>query len=349
MSILQTALRKYRRARSMGFKKASEEIVKRLKRRANEMANSSPGFLTYTVGDSVYRLRHDGVGRFPQTLSVGVSDACNLDCVMCPRQAMTWRGGLMDTKLFRKIIDECAKYNVREVALIGFGEPLLHPGIIEMSRYAKTRRIRSVYTSTNCTLLSEEISKEILVNSGFDKITLSLDGASKETYEKLRVRSNYDEVTAKIAYFLDLKKRLGLRKPVVWLQILRMEDTEAEISDFVRLWKPYLGFWDEIFVKDMDTMGGLVEDMRTEAQIALKAQKERIPCQQLWKYMSIAFNGDVTVCCKDANYRLKVGNANESTLRESWLSERWQKIRDVHARGEYDKIVPCKNCHTWDL
>lgn len=333
----------------MGFGELKQEVMKRLKRRVNEIIGSTPTYLGYLIRDKIYKSRHNGVSQFPRTLSVGVSDACNLKCIMCPRPVMTWKGGLMDVKLFKRIIDECSMYNVREVALIGFGEPLLHPDLIEMSKYAKAKGIRSVYTSTNCTLLSKEMSREMLVNSGFDKITLSLDGVSKGTYEKLRVRSNYEEVTVKIAYFFELKKKLKLRKPIVWLQILRMEDTEAEIKDFVEFWTPYLGFWDEIIVKDMDTMGGLVEDRRTSAQIALKVQKERTPCQQLWKYMSIAFNGDVTVCCKDANYRLKVGNAKESSLRELWWSEKWQKIRNIHTRGEYINMLPCKNCHTWDL
>lgn len=325
------------------------EVSKRAKRRINRLSGLKPGYMFYLIKDSVHKSRHDGVMQFPRTLSVGVSDACNLDCIMCPRRVMTWKGGLMEMDLFKKIIDECAEYYIMEAALIGFGEPLLHSRIIEMSKYAKEQGIRSVYTSTNCTLLTLEMSKEILNDSGFDRITLSLDGANKETYEKLRLKSDYKKVTENVAYFLSLKEQLRKRKPVVWLQILRMRDTEAEIKEFIRRWTPYLGLWDEIFVKDMDTMGGLVEDMRTQEAIALKAQKERTPCQQLWKYMSIAYNGDVTVCCKDANYVLKVGNAKESTLKELWLGKKWQTIRDIHRRGDYDRLSPCRDCLTWDL
>ena len=94
-----------------------------------------------------------------------------------------------------QIIDEIAPW-AEAVVLHSWGEPLLHKRIIDMIRYAKERDVW-VETSTNAMLLDEEAARKI-IDAGLDRIYLSMDGLTKETYEKVRVKGQYERVLGNI-------------------------------------------------------------------------------------------------------------------------------------------------------
>jgi len=283
---------------------------------------------------------------FPQNVHIEVTNVCNLDCIMCPYGNMPRKKGYMDYETFTEIIDQCAgRFPLQRIALMGLGEPLLHPQLIKMSRYAKQAGIRNIYTSTNCVFLDEEKSNALLKESGFDHLIFSIDGATKETYEQLRRRSDFNEVVQNVARFLELKRKLVKIKPRATLQILVMKETQAELDDFCRFWMPLLGNRDDILIKDVDTFGGQVEDRRVNSKTLTK----RRPCRQLWADLSISWDGEVTVCCKDVYYKLAVGNLREENLEGLWKGKNWNKIRELHLDGRYSQLSPCDKCQEWNI
>ena len=114
--------------------------------------------------------------------------------------------------------------------LHSWGEPLLHPRIIDMIDYATERRLWTEL-STNATRLDEEMARRVLA-SGLRRIYLSMDGLTKETYEKVRVRGNFETVLGNIERFLDLKHALGSDIEAD-IQIVRLSETDAEVAEFV--------------------------------------------------------------------------------------------------------------------
>jgi len=102
---------------------------------------------------------------------------------MCDRGSLARQKMKMDMPLFKKIIDNASEIGVPEVKLNRFGEPLLHPLLIDMIRYTKEKDIPRVYFTTNGTLLNEALSREI-ITSGIDSITISLDGVDLKHMKK---------------------------------------------------------------------------------------------------------------------------------------------------------------------
>ena len=294
----------------------------------------------------VYKKIYGGLLPFPQNVHVEMTNKCNLHCIMCPIDQQTRKKGFMAFETFEKIIKQCkGQFSIEKMALMGLGEPFLHPEIIPMSRYAKDHGIPHVFTSTNATFLNETMAEEIITKSGFDLISFSMDGATKETYEKIRVNSNFDRVQKNILNFLEIRKKCKKKKPRVNMQILVMRETHREVDQFVLFWNEKLESQDTIFIRDVDTFGGQVEDHRTECQLP---KIKRIACIQLWRDFAISWDGMATVCCKDVLYQLKVANIFENSIVEIWKSQRWERIRQIHKSGEYNKIPLCCDCNEWN-
>ena len=178
-----------------------------------------------------YELELERAPTFPDRVYVESTNVCNLDCIMCPTglHIDTRPKGFMEWDLYTAIIDEIAPF-AEAVVLHSWGEPLLHSRIIDMIHYAKERDLW-VETSTNATKLTEEASRKIL-DAGLDRIYLSMDGLTKETYEKVRVKGKFEEVLGNIERFLDLKHELG--SPIeADIQIVRLSETDAEVEEFV--------------------------------------------------------------------------------------------------------------------
>jgi len=285
---------------------------------------------------------------FAQAIHIEITNACNLKCVMCPRPNMDRPAGFMDRNLFTKIIRQLAvqKRHIESVALMGLGEPFLHKEFFDYARLAKQARLRRLYTSTNATLLDESTVKRLFDDNTIDLLILSLDGASKETYESIRPGVPFEVVEANVQCLLAEKKRRGVYRPTVELQILLMEKTAGEIEAFCEKWVGRLGPGDRILVKEADTFGGQVPDFRT-AELRNREPAKRFACRQLWKDLSIGWDGQVTVCCKDVFYKLVVGDANREHLVDIWRGLCWSRIRRAHLDQQWSQLDPCDNCREW--
>ncbi len=316
-------------------------------KRAWDWRHREPIELAGTVARKVWR-RGDRFRMlpFPQAVHIEITNRCNLKCVMCPHPTMTRTQGQMSEELFRKIIAEISGHRLllENVAIMGLGEPMLHTDFERLVTIAAEAGVPNLYVSTNGTALTEKRAQRLVEDGALGRLIISLDGATKETYEAVRIGGRFDLVMENTMRVLRIKRALGRRKPVVTLQILTMPRTRHEIDEFVSRWEPELGDGDEILIKEVDTFGGLVDDLRLDAE---REPVQRIPCRMLWKDMSIAWDGKVTVCCKDVYYQLTVGDANTQSLEEIWNAPKWNAYRRLHTSGEWDRIHPCDVCREW--
>jgi MoaA/NifB/PqqE/SkfB family radical SAM enzyme len=132
-----------------------------------------------------YSKKKDELVSFPNMIHIEPTNHCNLGCIMCPQPREMQRvKGMMNFDLYKSIIDELKDTPAEFVYLHQFGESLLHKKITDMVDYASENGLQ-VGMSTNGTLLNEKISERIL-NSKLDFLTLSLDGATEESYDKIR-------------------------------------------------------------------------------------------------------------------------------------------------------------------
>ncbi|HXG35448.1 MAG TPA: radical SAM protein [Dehalococcoidia bacterium] len=169
----------------------------------------------------------------PRKLQVEVTAACNLSCQMCIvhyRPALP-RSASMSFGEFQRLLDSLP--SVEHLVLQGIGEPLLAPDLLRMVEYAKQRGI-FVEFNTNATLLSRETGRR-LIEAGLDALHISLDGASKETYETIRERARWEQVEANIRAFLDEVKAHGAGRPGISLVMVLMRRNLRELPELVGL------------------------------------------------------------------------------------------------------------------
>ena len=292
-----------------------------------------------------YELELERAPTFPDRVYLESTNVCNLDCIMCPTglHVDTRPKGYIEWDLYTAVIDEIAPW-VEAVVLHSWGEPLLHKRFMDMVRYAKARDIW-VETSTNATLLTEAKSREIL-DAGLDRIYLSMDGLTKETYEKVRVKGKFEEVLGNIERFLDLKHELG--SPIeADIQIVRLSETDAEVDDFVRRWTESRA--DLINIKELDTWGGQVEEV---ASLAVEEDHDshvnarRKPCPNLWYHCHIHWDGTLVSCSRDYDAVTPLGNVRNGGVLETWHGARMAMMRRWHATGNFC-AEQCVNCTEW--
>lgn len=265
---------------------------------------------------------------------------CNLRCTMCPIGTGDFKRKpeVMKDKLFKKIIDE-AKGNIRYVWLHWFGEPLLDPKIGERIKYCEDAGIKT-QVSTNATLLNKKKAKEIL-ESGLDEIILSLDGATKRTYEKIRRRGDFEKTMKNVEEFLKMKKKLGFKKPYAKVQAIRMDENEKEMNLFINKWKDLA---DEVVIKPIVSWAGQVDVSKLSKE--KRRKPKRYACFNLWDQLTIGSNGKAGVCCYDFNAALVVGDLNKQSIAEVFNGKKLVSLRKMQAEGKYN-YKPCKTCIEW--
>jgi MoaA/NifB/PqqE/SkfB family radical SAM enzyme len=128
------------------------------------------------------------------------TNRCNLDCVTCIRNSWDESLGTMNPDTYSRIIEGLRSYDPPpDIFFGGLGEPLSHPNILGMVREAKALGSK-VELITNGMLLSKEVSTE-LVAIGLDKLWISLDGATPESYTDVRLGAALPEVIANLHEF----------------------------------------------------------------------------------------------------------------------------------------------------
>jgi MoaA/NifB/PqqE/SkfB family radical SAM enzyme len=269
---------------------------------------------------------------------------------MCPTglHIDTRPKGFIDWDLYTSVIDEIAPF-AEAVVLHSWGEPLLHKRIFEMITYAKERGLW-VETSTNATRLTEEAARKILA-AGLDRIYLSMDGLTKETYEKVRVKGKYEEVLANIERFLDLKHELN--SPIeADIQIVRLSETDAEVEEFVKRWRSSRA--DIINIKELDTWGGqidqvsglAVEESAEAAGPPGSVNGQRKPCPNLWYHCHIHWDGVLVSCSRDYDAVTPLGNVKNGGVLKTWHGARMRQMRRMHVDGDFC-AEQCVNCTEW--
>ena len=275
------------------------------------------------------------VSKFPTHIDLELANACNLGCPMCYTVTDEFKSKvtktLMDYDLFTKIIDECSKQDSHySIRLSWRGEPFLHPRIIDMVRYAKSKGIKEVSTLTHGGFLDPEKFEELL-EIGLDWLTISFDGVD-ETYEQIRFPLKYEESVNKIKKYYEIKKKHNSVKPVikvqgVWPAVAK--NPEKYFSTFTP-------------ITDQVASSPLLDYLRKDTNIEYI---ENFTCPVLYQRMTVDASGDVKLCFNDEMGSVNVGNLNKETVSQVWRGEKLQKAREIHLKHlGVKELAPCKHC-----
>jgi radical SAM protein with 4Fe4S-binding SPASM domain len=277
--------------------------------------------------------------RYPLGVDIGTTNLCNAACIMCPHSKLK-KMGTMDMRLYKKIIDNCAKLNIKMINLSFFGEPFLDKNIIEKIKYAKERKMIVGFYS-NASLMTEKLSKEI-IEAELDGITISFDGATKETYEKIRKNLKFEMTKKNILNLIKIKNKLNKKNPKINLVLVELEENKKEIKDFYNEWKNKV---DSINIINMRNWANDIQKEGTKESFHFNKKMRRKPCALIWQKMIIDWNGDAVLCCDDWNHSTILGNLKKQTIEEIWKGEKLNKIREAHIRREFWKVPICSGCN----
>ena len=277
------------------------------------------------------------VTKFPIHIDIEATNFCNLKCTMCPHGLENYemKKGYFDFGLYKRVLKECGVHGLRSIKLNMRGEPLLHKKLIDMVAIAKEAGILEVMFNTNGLLLTPQKTRD-LIEAGLDLLIVSIDGATKETYEKIRVGGDFDLLNENLEYFIRYRKEKQISKPLIRLQFVAMKDNVHESEDYVRMWRNKV---DVITVNRYSDRG-----CGSEKKAFEMVPNGRANCYHPWRRMSVNWDGDAQMCCGDWDSLCILGNVSEKGIYELWHSKLFNEYRKKLRECRLDEIPCCKDC-----
>lgn len=237
---------------------------------------------------------------------------------------MKRKQGIMSLNTFSSILDDCIQFGI-PIRLIRWGEPFLHPHIIEWSRKIKEAGL-PLHITNNGLIISGEQMQE-LVDMKLDSIIFSMQGATKDGYEKMRNNDQYDKLHDNIMTMVKIRGDKEL--PYIQVSSTMTDETEKEISKFKKYWEKIV---DKVVV-GKTTFGNLGKEV-----------KWYLPCNEVWQKLSVDWDGKVTACCADYDNLLTIGDIKDSSLIELWNGKNLKAIRTLLENKKHKELSLCSKC-----
>jgi radical SAM protein with 4Fe4S-binding SPASM domain len=326
---------------------------------------------SYFISRLIKRPVHRGN---PLAASIEPINRCNLRCPECPAgtKELTRTSGVMHPELYHSVIDQMLPY-LSYLTLYFQGEPYLSEHFFGLIEYARAKRI-FVVSSTNGHFLDETAAQRT-IQSGLNRLIISLDGADQQSYEAYRRGGDFEKVISGIRMLVNEKKRLKKRTPEIVLQCLVLRSNE-HLLDEVRLlakelgvdklefktaqfndyengnplmpWDPKYSRYQKIVTK---SQGHRVIDsqapdyLSTRPLIHYFTIKNRLPnsCFRMWSSCVITWDGKVVPCCFDKDAAHELGDLTKQPFREIWQGKPYQIFRKKILKNRKSFGI-CRNC-----
>jgi len=258
---------------------------------------------------------------------------------MCQAKLSKMPVGYMELGLFEKIIRECREIGVEGVAFHTVGEPFMHKELGEHLRIACENNVR-VSLSTNGQILTPQ-HIESLIKFPPHLIRYSIDGATKDTYEKIRLGGKFERLMTNLEAMRHAIEKAGVDIPVRICSVI-LEENIHELLLFFDVFKEFVHDSDSIhFNMPISLSGDESKDYFRKLGVTATP---RVPCGMLWGSTSILYDGRVSACCRDYHGELIMGNILEQSLLDIWNGEKYNNLRKKHLEGDVSDIPMCNNC-----
>jgi len=318
----------------------NEELLNEFIRRYRSYRSRWRGNPGYAIENKLGKSYYQATNYPPLNIDIEVAAICDLDCPFCYRQSIVTPDKLMDKKLVYRIIDQCKELEVHSIKFNWRGEPLLHPNLPDFIDYAKKQGILETGINTNAVTLTESKSKA-LIEAGLDIIIYSFDGATKDSYKKMRpgrFKENcFEKVYGNIRRFAEIRNTMGSPFPRTKIQMVLTEETYYEQDEYFKIFSDCV---DDVAVKAYTERGGNISDVDSLVRERLVAfckdrglpldtpywrdmegnifvsRGSRPPCEQIFQRLFVSCNGMVCMCCYDWGCQYPVGCLNEKALEE---------------------------------
>lgn len=304
--------------------------------------------------------RKDFVTGYPYWLTIDPVNYCNLKCPFCPTgQARNSRiRAILSFGNFKKIIDELGPYLIH-IDFCNWGEPFLNRQLSEMIRYAEQYYV-DTKVDTNLAFLTEDEAEKLIL-SGLDKIIVSIDGITPETYSRYRVGGDFNKVMQNLKILLKKKRELKRPNPYITWQFLVFRHNEHEIEEAKKIgrdlgvdhvgitrafigdkeWMPLNGEYSNYNCSGEEINGRLTSGY-------FKSPEHKL-CNWPWEAIVINPNGSVSPCCSIEDEKDDFGNIFAQPFKEVWnnqsyrIARRYIKDKKLSPASERNVCIGCSH------
>ncbi len=288
----------------------------------------------------------------PVSISVEPTTSCNLRCPECPSglRSFTRPTGMLELDLYTKMLDELQDV-LWYLTLYFQGEPYLHPQFFDLVDEAAKRKIYTS-TSTNAHYLTEENARKTIA-SGLDRLIISIDGTTQDTYQSYRVGGKLERVLSGTKEIIKWKKKLGSSTPHVIFQFLVVKPNEHQVTEVEQL-AAQLGV-DQVALKtaqiyDYEQGSDLIPEnekysrykRNKDGGFSLKNQLFN-HCWRMWHSCVMTWDGQIVPCCFDKDAHHPMGSMKGEQFKDLWHGQKYRKFRSDLTRAR-SQIDICSNC-----
>lgn len=275
---------------------------------------------------------------FPRNMLVELTNVCNHSCLFCAHKKMQRRKGFCDKWLMLDIIEQAFELGTREIGFYLAGETLLSKDLEFLVDQCSRMGFEYIYLTTNGVYADKDRIRG-LCSQGLSSIKFSIDAATRETYEKIHGKDDFETVKQNVSDVLALKKE-GLDIGVfASFCVVRANEREQGL-----FWEEFGRYLDDVNIELAMEQGGdtpeLVDELVDPAR-----RLSYTPCERIFNRFHITYEGFLNACCVDMENMLAYADLREEPLREAWYNEKIIALRREHLSGKlsHNKCYNCVN------
>lgn len=282
---------------------------------------------------------------YPISVILELVNRCNLECTMC------YQGYRNDAKKSTLQLDDLKKLfsdfktNKLDALFLSSSEPLLYKNFDKVLEMAKNSDIMDQFLFTNGTLLNDKNS-QIILNSSLTRLFVSIDAASEEVYDKVRIPVNKKIINSgrlsliekNIKNFIKLRNLQNKKLPLVRVSFVALEKNVHEVDEFIEKW---VNIVDSVEIQKENSID-FYDDLFSKKNKNKKRMLKKYNCNEPWGQVTVHADGTVGPCCNTVGRNLPIGNIFKQTLKEIWLGSKMTNIRESFKNDKPNNI--CKLC-----
>jgi radical SAM protein with 4Fe4S-binding SPASM domain len=276
----------------------------------------------------------------PKGALIEINNTCNLNCAMCNTQLAKRKRGLMAPEVFALALEQLSSVGIKSVGLHTVGEPFMYKNIEILLQIAQDKNI-NIWLSTN----GQFPQKIRQVYNNFPAISyrFSIDGAQKTTYEHIRQGANFEKLIESLETIREINKNKRDFNILIEVgSIISMENI-YELPLFFSTYGKYC-FPHKINFHILDGLSPDKKYFQSSFPFP-NLIRHMVPCDMIFESIAITYSGKVTLCCRDYEEELVVGDIKDNKLSTIWNSQEADLIRRKHINKEKLDISACQSCY----
>ena len=338
------ALRSVRDNVNFFFKKRS--LIKNLNNSSINIINSLENVKYFEYKKKVFEF--DKSKRKRDFAYIEINNSCNINCTMCDTKSSTRQKKLMKLDLIEKSINQLKILGINKVSLHTIGDPLANPQIGKIFQILRKNKFTTSLSSNGLmlNLRLKELMEHIDVCSD---LRFSIDGASKETYERIRFGGIWEELIHNLDLAFTKLQPLGYR---ISIDCVLSKDNVEEAGLF-------LSFFGKKFKYPHERIS--LDFINSLAPSNAYFEKNNLLSKHTYlnKYCTLISNpvpyvlvdGSLSVCCRDYDGSLIVGDIKNEKITKIFQGQKFQDLQKAHENSNLNFLSNynlCSKCYHID-